>query len=446
MSAGRRTVKRGIVALAFGLAAASVSMPPLAGTAVAGANVERGVPARGVGRQPDKTEAWLERLTSWLRTVEEHEPGAKDTPALIMGSATEAELDAVRIDFLALLAIQREVNRRQVRGRVIRYRDASFTVAKIEHILGLTGSEAADSNASRILTRGAILHADVAMLVLPDMPWQIGCSAPSVVIVRDGHQIGTGCTGIHWAFGRALLDAVQPDPSKDPLVRLWYQATIAHLLEREDYANAYHQIGRGSLLFPKDPVLLFQHGCFHEAFAAPQVQSAAQTSGADRRPASAHLKESEELFGRALAVNPDFIEARAHHGVVLGALGRHDQAAVELRKAAASAQGPVLRYYVALFLGDEEQAVGRRDAARARYEEAAALFPLAQSPRMALSHLARRYGDRSAALLALRDAFALPADERERPDPWWTYHDWLNQSAEVLLHELYREVIAGGPR
>src|SRR5207247_9478776 len=118
---------------------------------------------------------------------------------------------------------------------------------------------------------------------------------------------------------------------------------------------------------------------------------------------------------------PDHVEARLRHGRVLGGLGRHADAAAELRQAIASADDSLLRYYADLFLGAAEEELGHRDAARLAYEQAAALYPDAQSPLVALSRLARRYGDRPGALHAIQRVCALSADAHARHDPGWTY-------------------------
>jgi hypothetical protein len=384
-------------------------------------------------------------LAAWQRAVEEHRPGEMDEPLRLVSSATERELTCVLEDLREALRLPKRASGGPG-NRAIKKRSVDSTDAGVREPVGLAGRDTAMSHVNSVLMRGAILHANVEMLVRQNMTERAGCSTPSAVFVQDGQRVGTGCGGKHWAMARALLDAISPHPWDEPMVRLWYQATMAYLLENGDYAYAVNQIDRGLVLFPDDPALLVDRGRYHEAFASPYVQPAAQAGGSDERSAAAHLKEAEGLFRRALDANPDFVEARVHHGVVLGALGRHEEAAVELRSAAASARGPVLRYYAALFLGDEEQAVGRRDESRARYEEAAALFPLAQAPRMALSHLARRYGDRSGALRALRDALTRSAGRDWRSDPRWSYHRWLNESSEVLLGELYRPFLAGGSR
>jgi hypothetical protein len=82
-----------------------------------------------------------------------------------------------------------------------------------------------------------------------------------------------------------------------------------------------------------------------------------------------------------------------------------------------------LLYWALLFLGKQDEMLGNRDRARLSYERASALFPRAQSPRLALSQLARRTGDRRAAQRQLAALAGLPADEQQREDPWWDYYD-----------------------
>jgi hypothetical protein len=75
--------------------------------------------------------------------------------------------------------------------------------------------------------------------------------------------------------------------------------------------------------------------------------------------------------------------------------------------------------------------LARRGANRVR--TAAALFPRAQTPYLALSQLAARYGDRGAAARAIEPLLALGAEEAERQDPWWIYARSTGRDAERLL-------------
>ena len=319
-------------------------------------------------------------------------------------------------------------------------------VPELGRLLGLAEAEGAQERANRILKRAAILYADVVMLVVPLLPGQFGCSAGASLLVKDGASIGTGCVNTHWPQGRALLDAVKPDPAKDETVRLWYAATLAFLLQTGNYANAKPQLEHAQLLFRLDPDILFQGGYYHEAFASPLIQTAAVASGSDPRGGKAHLENAEDLYRRAVRENPQFAEARVRHGRVLALLGRRQDAARELRLAAAAAEGPQLRYYAELFLGQAEESVDNLAAARDHYLRAAALYPQAQSPLFALALLARQSGDRSGAREAMAKLLALSPGRPEDSDPWWVYSRWQNEPYEARLAELYAAFQQRGAR
>jgi tetratricopeptide (TPR) repeat protein len=386
---------------------------------------------------------WLARVSSYLEAVNEHRPGTLDMAARLTGFMGEDDLYEIRNDLFALVAICKRELGRSVRPTPIVYRDTLIPFPDLRRLLGLTDDEAAKGNANRILQRAAILHADVAMLVIPLLPGRAGCSARATLIVADGNAVGSGCISIHWSHGRLLLDAVRPDPGKDPTVRLWYLASITYLLETGDYANGDLQIARARLLLPDDPAILFQHGFYHEGFAAPFIQTAAFESGADTRGAKTHLEEAEDLYRRAVKENPQFVEARMHRGYVLGLLGQHRDAAEELRLAAASAAGPRLRYYAELFLGHAEESLGNRAAARGHYTEASALYPQAQSPLLALALLARQNGDRAETEAAMGKLIALPRARLTRTDPWWVYYRSQNQGFQAHFAALHAPFLQG---
>ena len=71
----------------------------------------------------------------------------------------------------------------------------------------------------------------------------------------------------------------------------------------------------------------------------------------------------------------------------------------------------------------------------AAYERAAAIYPGAQSPRLALSELAARAGERTVAAPAALAAIAVTPD-RESADPWWSYHVAAGRSVTARLNEL----------
>ena len=211
------------------------------------------------------------------------------------------------------------------------------------------------------------------------------------------------------------LDRVDPG-SATTWCRAWYRATAAWMQLREDHDETAPRRARcGS--FRDDPDILFLAACQQRDVrrradsdsrrAPPSCRLASRW--ASTRPQT-ELREAERLFRRTLEVKPSYVEARMRYGRVLGGLGKHAAAVVELRRAAAELTEPELSYHAHQFLGAEEEALGNREAAQAAYERAAALFPHAQSPLLALSQLARRYGDRNGALRAADRLFALQDD------------------------------------
>lgn len=303
-----------------------------------------------------------------------------------------------------------------------------------------------------ILRRGALLHGDVA--VLAPLAMAAPASAPSSagpqrfrMDISDGREINLRQSAVHWEIARMLLDFVQPhgsdraEPARDTMVRQWYRATAAWMQLHEDHDRLH--LDRGRALFPADPDILFLGGCQHETYAGSPIQTAVRSAvlptgvTLDVLSDRSELRQAETLFRRVLEIKPDHAEARLHFGRVLALLGRHAEAAVELRRAVGELTEAQLLYYGALFLGAEEEALGNRDAARAAYERAVELASNAQSPLLALSQLARRSGDRPAALHAMDRLFALPVNDRnEHDDPWWRYYMAQARDADDLLEAM----------
>jgi tetratricopeptide (TPR) repeat protein len=336
-----------------------------------------------------------ERFEQWLAAVKAHEPGNPGKAAIDIAVWTGVELDRV------------------------------VTLAK-QHARSLPGSRRDEAN--DVLLRGAALHADIARLI-PDEMVRRSPKQDAIFVVRDGREHGRRYMSIHWGLGRSLLDAVAPEPAAHPGVRRWYQDTSNDLLRLRSLSEAAVHLPRARHLFPSDSALLFLSGILHERFASPSLQAAATAITGDARgtpavsSARTELSRAERFFRDTLALQPNHLEARIRHGRVLGLLGRHSQAAEALRGAIRSSATGEFLYMAELFLGSEEEALGHSAAARAAFERAAVLYPRAQSPRLALSQLARRAGDRAGAQRQLRILAELPEDEAQREDPWWNYYD-----------------------
>jgi len=329
--------------------------------------------------------------------------------------------------------------------------------------------------------RGALLHTDLALL-LPEQaaafkwkdalapfvsagpvgPGRAPVRGPldSLVYSVDGQYLASEVESGHWPFASWLLAGVKPDASSDEFGRLWYRAVAATFLYQYRLGNAAYHIGRARKVLPRDPIILFYAGAMHEALASPLVQNVQGRAPSDRYeymngqmiskpdtglPAERdQLQEAERHLREALKHGAP-PEAKLRLGRVTGRLGRHADAAPLLQQLVPPEGDARLAYLRELFLGTEYAALARVEEARASLERAAALFPTAQAPLIAMSDVCRRSGNRAAALEALRRVEALP-DGPGRTDPWWDYYRSYAADAERQLAALRAWIDLKGAR
>jgi tetratricopeptide (TPR) repeat protein len=289
-----------------------------------------------------------------------------------------------------------------------------------------------------LLKRAAVLHADIAVLHRSYRGYSLPSDGPSVDFVEDGMIVSRRSGTVHWGVGRRLLDLVEADDE----VRLWYTATCAFLQSWGELSELETHLGRARARFPRDGVLLLYEGTLHAVYAEPSFQILLHPeTGTYRLPqrigdAKDEQKEAERRFEQALALDPDLTEARIRLAYVRGLLGRHEEAAADLRSAVARGLKGYIEYDAWLLLGREEEAVGRPAPARDAFMRAMELYPGAQSPHLGLSLLARAGGERAAARTAL-DLLSQKAPNGQ--DPWWSF----DKRHDPSLDELYAQMLHG---
>jgi hypothetical protein len=432
-------------------------------------------------RQPARNEEVpprIARLERWLEAIASHRPGALDDGVRLVSAWNQQELRLIWIDVLTIASMLRSpdvsifyVSEPLRAGQNIRQvspiatntsRQVLYTGGELRRLRAIAKQVSADGEPgpeNDILKRGAMLHADVEMLV--------GRSATSASTARpgpvgatlfmdDGQQLGVTNTVSHWNMGRRLLESVRPldnktvfktrpDPGADDTVRRWYLAGCAYML-RTRFIEV-DQFSRAVELFPNDPDILFFVASIHEYFAGVRTQSVMRSMKGPRdvkfdvQEEGAELRLAEQLYRRALERNPTLVEARIRLGRVLGLRGRHDEAIAQLRHGQ-TAEEPVLQFYAHLFLGVEFEALGNGAAARQSYQRASELAPTAQSPLFGLSRLAEQAGDKVAAREFVARVLALPRDEPDRADPWWVYEIVQARGVDGLLADLRQRIAA----
>jgi tetratricopeptide (TPR) repeat protein len=215
-------------------------------------------------------------------------------------------------------------------------------------------------------------------------------------------------------------------------------------MQATEQMDAWH-VNRSLQLFPQDPEVLFVAACAREWFSGPQAQNVLLSTTLSREQfdligsESDELRNAERLFRESLERDSTRTEARIRLAHVLGRRGRHQDAIAELRRATTETKNRLLLYYGYMFLGTEAAALDLIDEARRAYERAGELYPLAQSPRLAIGALAARRGDRAEALSAITPV--LNGDEPQLgDDPWWSYYTSQARDIEGVVAALHDAV------
>jgi tetratricopeptide (TPR) repeat protein len=393
----------------------------------------------------------LDYVEQWLTAIEQHAPGAQDEALRSVTSWNRDDLSGILFHVGALVALVRNpeavVNFQRVRGTT----NSVYTMRELKRLQEL-GQRARGLGDRWLLVRGVLLHTDAAVLGGGEEGrsgrranmW----SARVFVQTNDGQQTGSHELAGHLEAARALLSHLPTKPSPDELIRRWYRATTAYL-QREVQLDQSH-IEAALFLFPKDPELLLLAGALHETFAGAPMQQVVESSALPFgmtlgiESSKKELRRAEELFRRTLKIDAQHIESRVRLGNVLGQLGRHKDAAVELQQTLKAANAdPELAYFARMFFAREAEQLGQIAQARASYEHAVRLYPRAQSPLLALSQLALRTGDNSASQSLLQRVFS-SSGAPNQGDPRWRYPSYAGRAADRLLAEARTALIAAG--
>jgi tetratricopeptide (TPR) repeat protein len=319
---------------------------------------------------------------------------------------------------------------------------------------------------NQTLRRGAVLHADIGVFVIED-PAEKAAQVydeslrrhlvrmhlflderRAAHLVEDGRGVGIRQGSLHWRIGRQLLDLVMPNPKDDAATVLWYRAVSAFLFREGRLSELPDHLEKAREVFPNETFPFLDSALLHQMYASPAIQAAVQDLRETKSvapksrwlvgtPVDARTRElaaAEQFLREALERAPDNAESRIRLGQTLGELGRHKEAATELRAVTRARLARPLVYLAELFLGREEQALKRPSEAERHYENAAVLYPNAQSPRLALSHLARQSGNRATASRHLESVSRhLPGTNVDETDPWWFYYEPHKEDADALM-------------
>jgi tetratricopeptide (TPR) repeat protein len=267
----------------------------------------------------------------------------------------------------------------------------------------------------------------------------------------------------HWQLATRALQPLEEIESERPFVRTWYLLTIIETFRLAAFAETGFFVERAAWLFPEDADIALAHGCLYETLA--MVVTRKMTIPGIRElhvnEPTENLQQAERDFRRAvdLGAGP---AARIRLGNVLVLQGRGAEAVKELDlaraevierarrrtipdrplkesgTARAAEHDRALLYQALLIRGMALEASGDVEGARQAYAAAAETCPAAQSPLVALSHLAFMGADRQRPLAALAPALHVESEDLAR-DPWWRYrygNAWDDQELLAQLWEM----------
>jgi len=388
----------------------------------------------------------VDTAARWVQAVLEHAPGKRDAHAEEVARWSPAVVRNLLVEFESMRVLLRNSYAKEFRmplefdnGRAteIRYSTHERTVldrlaarVKAEHLSDLD-----------FAARAIVLHTDIAVL---------GDGTGRILRFVDGQQmlVESG-TADHWLMTRSLSRMFKRNGDRDADLASWYRATLAWMASARLW-SAEH-VDNALSRFPDDTDLQFYAGCLHEMLASDQTQASLAASQLPTNvrvrvdSTGGELKKAATRLRRALELDPRHTEARLHLGHVLTVTGSAIAAIPELRRAASESKETDQRYYAQLFLGAALEA-NRDDAgARTAYRAAAALVPLAQAPRLALSYLAASSGDRAEARAALQPALDARGAMARPPDPWWRYSLSSGRHAASLLDDARRRLSTPRP-
>ncbi len=264
-------------------------------------------------------------------------------------------------------------------------------------------------------------------------------------------QLGAARRLVEWVRIRTMdwsRDPRNPPPGCRPAPEMaavdWYVAVSQALIGywEVDAAEAFAR--RGLELAPEDPTLLVVLGTIAESgdasFSRPSARDVELGRWYD--PAVRRgLRAAEDLFTRAVAADPGFVEAHLRLGRVLALLDRPDEARAELERVLERSTDASQCYLAALFLGRVLEDQGNVDEAAASYRRAIAERPECQTARIALAYVLSGRGQSAGALSLLREAIERPWQPYQASDPWWTYSFRPFARGLEALDALRRQVV-----
>jgi len=246
-----------------------------------------------------------------------------------------------------------------------------------------------------------------------------------------------GC-GAHLDIARRFVDVSEAAGTRGAFRRRWYAAT-ALILTRHVAPEAALKYFDGAIAqLPDDVPLLTAAGWFAERLSRSAAPPNVNLRNAQELR-QGHEQRAARFLEAALAVDPRAAEASLRLARIEVSSGKREAALNRLAALLVRADIHKSVAYVArLTLGSLRERDGNRIEAERLYREAIPLDPVAQSARVALTHLLYAAGDGAGAADAIDPVLARNTPEAN--DAWPDYQLAYPGVGQVLLDQLRAEV------
>jgi hypothetical protein len=312
-----------------------------------------------------------------------------------------------------------------------------------------------ESRAAPLFKAGVMLFTDRALLERGKGRFDSGWRTFDMTVALVS-EVSVRCS--HPPIFRTTAYSVRSCKSCLSFVRRWFLLSGLVFFGTGELERSRSLFERGLKQFRNDPHLLLALGTLEEKLGStriyePALGSQGRHSALDQygrhsaldeymEPVAAraqHLADAASYLRKALAAEPQLLEARLRLGRVLSLQGREDQARAEYEAVEHGASEAATRYLAALFQGRLHERQRRFPQAAEAYGRAAGYLGSCPTAYLALAHAIDAMGDR-ARVSDLLDHALQPVDLAAPSDPWWTYLMGHFHEAEPLYHELQAEV------
>ena len=285
--------------------------------------------------------------------------------------------------------------------------------------------------------------AQAAARLLEDARCPQACRQAGVLLHTEAafinKQLGrTDLEKAHFAAADALARKTAGDREAavaDEFERTWRLAVARRHQEWAEPERALQIYDAVLKQYPNDPDVLLARGTLVEllvtGYQAARMRSLLPADDAQRD------------YERALAIRPDFAEARLRLGRLLGIAGRSKEtraadARRELRRVLDEGPSALIRAYAHLFLGQVEEKESLLPAAIEEYRAALSVDPRLQPAQLALSRALQKAGRLEEAAAVLLEGLRTTRDGDVHG--WYGYHTTSLQSYRASMDRLWQEI------